>query len=113
MSVCTFFRHRDCPSTVKPKLRKVLSDLIENQSVNMFYVGNNGAFDRIARSCLHELERQHSGINYAVVLEHMPEKRDEFDSIDYTDTMPEEIEKVHPRFAIARRNKRMLRVISD
>ena len=110
MSVCTFFGHRDCPSTVKPKLRKVLSDLIENQSVNMFYVGNNGAFDRMVRSCLRELEQQYPEINYAVVLEHMPKKRDEFDTADYTDTMlPEGIEKVHPHFAIAWRNKWMLR----
>ena len=39
MSVCTFFGHRDCPSSIKPKLREVLIDLIENHAVDMFYVG--------------------------------------------------------------------------
>lgn len=39
MSACTFFGHQDCPSSIKPKLREVLIDLIENHTVDMFYVG--------------------------------------------------------------------------
>jgi len=38
MLACTFFEHRDCPSSIKPKLREVLIDLIENHAVYMFYV---------------------------------------------------------------------------
>ena len=49
-------------------------------------------------------------IRYAVVLERLPPKRDEFDPHDYSDTMlPEGIETVHPRFAISWRNKWMLK----
>ena len=40
MSVCTFFGHSDCPSTVAPKLRSVLIELIENHDVDVFYVGS-------------------------------------------------------------------------
>ena len=47
MSTCTFFGHRDCPSSIKPKLREVLIDLIENHAVDMFYIGQQGAFDGI------------------------------------------------------------------
>ena len=57
MSACTFFGHRDCPSSIKPKLREVLIDLIENHAVDMFYVGQQGAFDGIVRSVLKELGR--------------------------------------------------------
>ena len=71
MSVCTFFGHHDCPSEVKPKLREVLIDLIENHSVDMFYVGNKGAYDRMVRSVLRELAQEYSYIHYAVVLERM------------------------------------------
>ena len=39
MPVCTFFGHRDCPESVKPKLREVLVDLVTNHDVDMFYVG--------------------------------------------------------------------------
>ena len=55
MSACTFFGHRDCPSSIKPKLREVLIDLIENHTVDMFYVGQQGAFDSMVRSVLKEL----------------------------------------------------------
>ena len=60
---CTFFGHRDCPSSIKPKLREVLIDLIENQAVDMFYIGQQGAFDAIVRSVLKELVSLYSHIN--------------------------------------------------
>ena len=49
-------------------------------------------------------------IRYAVVLERLPPKRDEFDTRDYSDTMlPEGIETIHPHFAISWRNKWMIK----
>ena len=110
MSVCTFFGHHDCPAEVKPKLREVLTDLIENHSVDMFFVGNKGAFDRMVRSVLRGLAQEYTHIHYAVVLERLPVKHSEDDPEDYSDTMlPEGIEEVPPRFAIVWRNKWMLR----
>ena len=110
MSACTFFGHRDCPSSIKSKLRKVLIDLIESHAVDMFYVGQQGAFDSMVRSVLKELVSLYPHINYAVVLERIPPKRDQFDTRDYSDTMlPEGIETVHPRFAISWRNKWMIK----
>lgn len=110
MSACTFFGHRDCPRSIKSKLRKVLIDLIESHAVDMFYVGQQGSFDSMVRSVLKELISLYPHINYAVVLERMPPKRDEFDTRDYSDTMlPEGIETVHPRFAISWRNKWMIK----
>lgn len=108
MATCTFFGHRNCPETIKPKLREVLIDLINNRSVDMFYVGHQGQFDAIVRSTLRELKREYPWINYAVVLAYMPSKKTEYD--DYSDTMlPEGIESVHPRYAIAWRNNWMLK----
>ena len=45
MCVCTFFGHRDCPNTIKPLMREVIIDLIENQNVDTFYIGQQGSFD--------------------------------------------------------------------
>ena len=87
MAAGTFFGHRDCPSSIKPKLREVLVDLIENLAVDMFYVGRQGAFDGIVRSVLKELVLVYPHIRYAVVLERLPPKRDEFDTRAYSDTM--------------------------
>ena len=109
-NVCTFFGHCDCPSSIKHKLREVLIDLIDNHAAVMFYVGQQGSFDAIVRSVLKELVLVYPYINYAVVLERMPPKSDEFDTRDYSDTMlPEGIETVHPRFAISWRNKWMIK----
>ena len=108
MPACTFFGHRDCPDTTKPKLRQVLIDLIKNHNVDMFYVGNQGRFDAIVRSELRNLQREYPQINYAVVLAYMPGNQTEYD--DYSDTMlPEGIESVHPRYAISWRNNWMLK----
>lgn len=109
MVACTFFGHRDCPSSVRPKLRAVLVKLIERHGVEQFYVGRQGTFDAIARSVLRELAEVYPHISYAVVLEQLPSPRDE--SVwDFSDTIfPEGLEAVPPRFAISRRNEWMLK----
>ncbi len=108
MAVCTFFGHRECPVAIKPKLHEAIVDLIENAGVDMFYVGRQGAYDAMVRLVLKEMVLVYPHIQYAVVLERMPQKRDPLD--DYSDTLlPEGIETVHPRFAISWRNRWMLR----
>ena len=107
MATCTFFGHRDCPDTIKPKLKEVLIELIMEQNVNAFYVGNQGRFDTLVRSILRELKEEYPHINYAVVLAYFPKenRRDE----DYSDTIiPDGIENVPPRFTISYRNNWML-----
>lgn len=75
MKACTFFGHRDCPETIKPRLREVLTDLIINQEVDTFYIGNQGRFDGIVRGVLRELEKEYPEIHYAVVLAYLPGKK--------------------------------------
>ena len=108
MSSCAFFGHRDCPETIKLRLREVLVDLITNHDVDMFYVGHQGQFDAYVRSELKKLKQEYPQINYAVVLAYMPGKKTEYD--DYSDTMlPEGIEAIHPNYAISWRNNWMLK----
>ncbi len=107
MAVCTFFGHRDCPDSIKLTLQSQIEDLITNHGVDLFYVGNQGQFDALVRRVLKELTGKYPHINYAVVLAYMP--REGAEPADYADTMlPEGIEKVPPRFAIAWRNKWLL-----
>ena len=94
MATCTFFGHRDCPETIKPKLREVLVDLITNHDVDMFYVGHQGQFDAYVHSELKRLKQDYPQINYAVVLAYMPGKKTEYD--DYSDTMLPEGNRVRP-----------------
>ena len=107
MPACTFFGHRDCPSSIKLKLREVLVDLIENYGVDLFYVGRQGAFDGLVHTMLKELALTYPHIRYAVVLERMPSMKD---SYDHSNTLlPEGIEVIHPRYAIDFRNRWLIR----
>ena len=86
-----------------------LVDLVEKHRVDNFYVGRQGAFDAIALSVLKNLIRQYPHIQYSVVLERIPEKRNCSGIFEGIDTMlPEGIETVHPRYAILWRNNWML-----
>ena len=110
MSACTFFGHRDTPETIKPRLRETLIELIEEQGIDTFYVGDEGAFDLMAHSVLRELSGLYPQIRYSVVLAYLPHKRDEFDRRDFSDTIfPEGIETVPKRYAISWRNDWMLK----
>ena len=106
MLICTFFGHRDCPDTIRTKLREVLVELIANHGVEMFYVGNQGRFDTIVSGVLRDLKKEYPNIDYAVLLAYMPCRQNEDED---SDTMlPEGIEFVHPRYAISWRNSWML-----
>ncbi len=103
--VCTFFGHSNTPYTIKATLKTILIDLIENKKVNMFYVGNEGSFDRMARELLKELKTTHR-INYYVVLAYIPQKPDDN---DYTDSIYfDELNSKPHRVRIIERNKLMI-----
>ena len=103
---CTFFGHRNTPATVRPILRQVIIDLIEQRGVTHFYVGNQGNFDAMARSLLAELAQIYP-IRYDVVLAYLPKENDP--SLDESHTLlPDGFESVPPRFAIDHRNRSML-----
>lgn len=106
MKTCTFFGHRECPDSIASSLHEVLLNLIINEGVELFYVGNQGRFDTIVHSQLKELAQQFPNLCYAVVLAYLPVKAKDQ---TFSDTMfPEGLESVHPRFAIDWRNRWML-----
>lgn len=105
MPACTFFGHRDCFDDFKPALMEVIENLIVNECVDTFYVGNQGQFDGQVYAVLKKVEERYP-IHIAVVLAYMPGKKSEY---DLQDTMlPEGIESVHPRYAVSWRNRWML-----
>lgn len=50
MKICIFFGHRNTQATVKPRLMSCVESLIVEHGVTKFYVGNQGNFDRMAKS---------------------------------------------------------------
>ena len=103
--VCTFFGHRDCPPSIRARLREVLSEQIESQQVTTFLVGNEGRFDTMVQSVLQELQPQYPHISCTVVLAYMPRQQ----QTSLATLYPEGIETVPKRFAISWRNRWMLR----
>ena len=110
MGACTFFGHRDCPSSVKESLYAAVEGLICNQQVDTFYVGTQGSFDRMTYAALVELRKRYQHIKVYRVLAYMPRLSDiaQDRSVLGDTILPEGIEKVHPRYAIVHRNNWMI-----
>ncbi len=107
MLTCTFFGNKNTPIEVLPYLRRIIIDLIENENVNYFYVGNHGAFDYMVRDVLKELKLKYQNINYRVVLAYLENKNDGY--IDYSDTIyPDGLESTPLKYAIIKRNNWMI-----
>ena len=105
MSACTFFGHRDCPSSIRGVLSAEIERLITEKDVDTFYIGTHGNFDRMAYTALVELRKLYQQITVYRVLAYMPKPYD----IDTVDTIvPEGIENAHPRYAIVYRNNWMI-----
>lgn len=102
MGGCTFFGHRDAPEEVKPKIRETILSLVQ-RGVTHFYVGNQGAFDRMVLGELEKIAKENP-ILYYVVLAYFPTQ----DMTTKQTILPDGIEQAHPRFAICRRNEWMI-----
>lgn len=109
MPACTFFGHRDCLTDIIPQLRRTILELIEQENVDLFYVGNQGFFDMYAETLLREISQQHPQIRYFVVLAYLPFSTDTIIAPEpYTTIFPQGIEHVPKKFAIFYRNGWML-----
>ena len=105
--ICTFFGHRDAPSSLEDTLKEAIIRLIEQEQVDLFYVGNQGKFDNMVRKVLKTLQGEYPHIRYAVVLAYMPTENDK--EQDFSDTIyPDGLERVPRRAAIAARNRWMI-----
>lgn len=108
--ICSFFGHKDTPSSVYLRLIDTIKDLIVNRGVSSFIVGNQGDFDSMVLKALHELKQLYPHICYNVVFAYMPSEKQKYKFYDSVETfLPEGIECVPKRFAISWRNKWMIR----
>lgn len=109
MSICTFFGHSDCSNEIREELLKTINELIKEENVDKFYVGNNGFFDQLVISVLDEIKTENININFFVVLSQMPSVKNHFIINHYDTILPDGIEYVYPKFAIIYRNKWMVK----
>lgn len=102
---CTFFGHRDAPSTIKPRLKETIMQLL-NEGIKHFYVGNNGSFDLLAQESLAELANDGLDIKYNIVLSYINELA--MSGNQQATIFPEGQELAIPKFAISKRNEWLL-----
>ena len=53
--VVTFFGHKDITRDIGDILEKTIIDVIQKYGANMFFVGNQGGFDRLVQGILKKL----------------------------------------------------------
>lgn len=110
MASCTFFGHKECEiDNPIDKLLPVLANLIMNKGVDTFYVGNQGDFDKTVLIVLRRFQTYFTHIKFSVVLAYHPFVKPYSDFLKAEETVfPEELENIHPRFAISKRNEWMI-----
>ncbi len=108
MAACTFFGHRDIYGLDENKLIHAIKALI-SRGCTEFYVGNQGNFDAMVLSALRRIKAECPQISLTVVLPYMPRMTAKESCYEEGETMlPDGIERVPKRFAIAYRNRYMI-----
>ena len=110
MKTCFLIGHRDAPFMIREKLEKAIAAAIAEYGVTEFVVGQYGAFDKMAASCLAEAKKNHPELRLLLLLPYHPSERAAvlpagFDGSFY----PPGMEKVPRRLAIVRANEYMAR----
>lgn len=108
--VCSLFGHRDCDDSIRNTLEKTAEQLINEDGVDCFYVGNQGRFDAIAMAVLIELKKKYPHIRCYVVLAYLKTYKDDFYLKHSLDGIyPAEVLMAPHDLAIPARNKWMAR----
>ncbi len=104
---CCFFGHREVTHNIRDKLTSIIEKLITEDGVTDFYVGHQGQFDTMVYSVLKELKAKCPQIRYTVVLAYLPDEH--IKELYGEDTIfPDGLETVPKKFAISKRNDRMI-----
>ena len=109
MKSCFFIGHREASPDVLPFLEDAIEQHIVEYGVTEFFVGNYGAFDRMAARTVIAAKKQHPGIILSMLIPYHPAERpvtppDGFDNTFY----PPGMEKVPRKLAIVRANRYMV-----
>ena len=70
--VCVFFGHRDASATISSVICRTIEMLIEQKGIDVFYVGHQGAFDRMVYRELCRTKKKYPHIDCVVILAYPP-----------------------------------------
>ncbi|MBR5311499.1 MAG: hypothetical protein IKU40_01290 [Clostridia bacterium] len=108
--ICSMFGHHDAPDSVIHSLTDLIHQLVKEQHIEKFLVGNQGKFDAMAYQVLSEsVIPKFPQIDCQVILAYLPSVRPLAPIYKNAKTIyPEGLEKVPLRFAISHRNRWMV-----
>ena len=109
MKSCFLFGHADCPDHVLPKLEKSIETAVSN-GVQNFYVGNRGAFDRLATTAVKRIKQKHPDVRLYLLLAYHPAEQPQAPTEGFDGTYYPLFENVPRRYAIVRSNEAMARL---
>ena len=103
--VCAFVGNRSVYSPVKERLEVLLEQLIRQEGVRTFLVGDHGGFDRLVQSALARLKVCYPCMDCAIVLCSPPLVSQNW---PLPTIYPQELAGVMPRFALYKQNQWMI-----
>ena len=109
MKSCFFLGHRETPADIRAALEEAIEQHITELGVTDFFVGQYGAFDRMAQAALTNAKARHPYIWPYLLLPYHPADRPVGTPEGFTGTFyPPGMETVPRRLAILRANCYML-----
>lgn len=108
MKSCFFIGHRNTPVEVYPALLAEVERHIVEFGVTEFFVGNYGAFDRMAARAVIAAKQRHPDILLSMLLPYHPAERPVELLPGFDNSYYPPLEKVPRKFAILRANRHMV-----
>ncbi len=105
MKSCTFFGHRDIVGITEERVISAIEKTISDDGTDVFYVGNNGSFDRLVIGALTKIVKKHPAVVWYIVIPYMDTRKEPcFKNTIY----PVGLESTPRRFCIDKRNRWMI-----
>ena len=105
---CFFIGNRHTPGCIKEHLAEAVEKHITEYGVNVFTVGNYGAFDRLVKSVLTEAKERHTDIELYLLVPYAFTQKIEIPEGFDGSLYPEGMEKVPKPYAIVQANRYMI-----
>lgn len=111
-NTCCFFGHRDVFEAVATAVYEKICDLIENQNISTFIVGDHGDFDKTTAAMVRKAKKKYKNIKLILVRPYFSNELNvnkDYYAMLYDDIIiPEELANVHYKSAIRKRNEWMI-----
>lgn len=110
---CTFAGHREMWDNIADELEETILDMIEQEGVSRFYIGENGEFDALCAKTVRRIKKtRYSHVELILVqpymMQRLNELRAQYASFYDDILIPEESDSAHPKQAIPIRNRWMV-----